>query len=198
MGEITEISSGQNVPNEDGGKYYNLTMGSVNTEGHLVCSLHTNRSDRLLVKGTLIMPTRDVGAGYVIGRTAVIDANDKYYAGNCLYCLSTGLNEPYYIHHYMNSEMARKSMQIIVAGGSQKQITLPDIKSIEVPICSIEEQRKIAQLFNDLDKTITLHQRGHVRRRYKACKILQKMICSTTITHSGYIFIKRVQYVKLL
>lgn len=159
LGEITEISSGQNVPNEDGGKYYNLTMGSVNTEGHLVCSLHTNRSDRLLVKGTLIMPTRDVGAGYVIGRTAVIDENDKYYAGNCLYCLSTGLNEPYYIHHYMNSEMARKSMQIIVAGGSQKQITLPGIKSIEVPICSIEEQRKIAQLFNDLDKTITLHQK---------------------------------------
>ena len=175
LGEITEISSGQNVPNEDGGKYYNLTMGSVNTEGHLVCSLHTNRSDRLLVKGTLIMPTRDVGAGYVIGRTAVIDENDKYYAGNCLYCLSTGLNEPYYIHHYMNSEMARKSMQIIVAGGSQKQITLPGIKSIEVPICSIEEQRKIAQLFNDFDKTITLHQRklDKLKSLKQAC--LEKM-----------------------
>lgn len=175
LGEITEISSGQNVPNEDGGKYYNLTMGSVNTEGHLVCSLHTNRSDRLLVKGTLIMPTRDVGAGYVIGRTAVIDENDKYYAGNCLYCLSTGLNEPYYIHHYMNSEMARKSMQIIVAGGSQKQITLPGIKSIEVPICSIEEQRKIAQLFNDLDKTITLHQKKVFSLTIVKKSMLEKM-----------------------
>ena len=161
LGEVTEISSGQNVPNEDGGKYCNLTMGSVNTNGHLVCSLRTNRSDRILAKGMLIMPTRDVGAGYVIGRTAVINENDRYYAGNCLYCLSTGMNEPYYIHHYMNSESARKSIQIIVAGGSQKQITLPGIKSIEVPVCSIEEQRKIAQLFNDLDKTITLYQHNY-------------------------------------
>ena len=175
LGEITEISSGQNVPNEDEGTYYNLTMGSVNTEGHLVCSLHTNRTDRLLAKDMLIMPTRDVGAGYVIGRTAVIDENDKYYAGNCLYCLSTGMNEPYYIHHYMNSEAARKSMQIIVAGGSQKQITLPGIKSIEIPVCSIEEQSKIAQFFNNIDKTITLHQRKLDQMKEYKKGMLQKL-----------------------
>lgn len=158
LNEVVEITSGQNTGNDINGKYYNLTMGSVDIDGNLLYSLRTNNYDKLLTKGTLIMPTRDVGAGYVIGRTAVIDNNNKYYAGNCLYCLKPYEDDPYYIHYYMNSELARKSIQSIIAGGSQKQITLPGIKSISIPICKTNEQIMIAKIFNNLDKLITLYE----------------------------------------
>ena len=173
--DVAEIYSGQNVSNEKDGKFINLTMGSVSIDGQLLYSLRTNRKDRILPKGTLIMPTRDVGAGYVIGRTAIIDESNKYYAGNCLYCLNTGRNVSSFIHYYMNSDSARKKIQIIMAGGAQKQITLPGIKSITIPICKYEEQMKIAEYFTKIDSLITLHQRKYDKLIKIKKSLLEKM-----------------------
>lgn len=159
MGDVVNISSGQNVPNEEMGEYINLTMGSVDVDGNLIYSLRTNKKDKILKKDNLIMPTRDVGAGLVIGRTAVIDEDDLYYAGNCLYILDVIDNYSYFIHYYMNGEKARGSMRGIISGGSQKQITLPTIKAIDIPICRKEEQIKIGTYFKHLDNLIALHQR---------------------------------------
>ena len=63
-----------------------------------------------------------------------------------------------------------------------------------IPIPDIDEQRKIGKYMTELDNLITLHQRGQNRWRYSICKIRQKMICFVTITHNGFIFIKRGQF----
>ena len=154
LGDIVSIHSGINIPDTPDGEYYNLTMGSVTRNGKLVFSLRTNETNRLLCKGQLIMPTRDVGDCSIIGRTALIDKNNKYFAGNCLYVLTLKKGNPTYLHLYMNSNFARKQISKIIEGGSQKQITLNEIEKMQIPFPNLEEQDKIAKLFNTFEKEI--------------------------------------------
>ena len=143
LGDIVSIHSGINIPDTPDGEYYNLTMGSVTRNGKLVFSLRTNETNRLLCKGQLIMPTRDVGDCSIIGRTALIDKNNKYFAGNCLYVLTLKKGNPTYLHLYMNSNFARKQISKIIEGGSQKQITLNEIEKIQISFPNLEEQDKV-------------------------------------------------------
>ncbi len=175
---IVEFSSGTNVPDTPDGKYYNLTMGSVSIDGKLLPSLHTNNTDKLLNKGQLIMPNRDVGMGYVIGRSAYIDKDNTYYAGNCLYVLTMDETKivPQYLNQYINSDIVRKMFNQIMSVSSPKQITLADTKKLEFNISTdVDEQTKIASLLSDLDiKILAQEEKIKKLKEYKSA-MLAKM-----------------------
>ena len=174
---ICSISSGANTAHEEDGKYFNLTMGSVSEDGQIMYSLKTNETSRLLSKGQLIMPTRDVGKGLIIGRTAYVPEDNRFYAGNCLYILTVNADlDSKFLSYFINSNYVRQQFARVVSGGGQKQITLTDVSELTISLPkSEEEQKQISAIFENLDTLITLHQRKLERLQNikKAC--LEKM-----------------------
>lgn len=171
--DVCAISSGVNTPNNPSGMYYNLTMGSVSEEGKLLYSLKTNDASRLLKKGQLIMPTRDVGVGLIIGRVTYIPENDKFVAGNCLYVLDVNtVVTPLFLTYYVNSNNVRKQFARIISGGSQKQITLQNVYKLDICFPELlEEQEKLGSLISNLDDIIELyrHKLEKLKNIKKAC-----------------------------
>ena len=87
-----------------------------------------------------------------------------------------------------------KQVAAVRIGGAVPTMTETELKNFEYMAPSSDEEKiKIGKAFADLDNLITLHQRGQNRWRYFICRIQQKMICFVTITHNGFIFIKKVQ-----
>ncbi|MBQ2379070.1 MAG: restriction endonuclease subunit S, partial [Akkermansia sp.] len=130
---ICSVSSGANTAHEEDGKYFNLTMGSVSEDGQIMYSLKTNETSRLLSKGQLIMPTRDVGKGLIIGRTAYVSEDNRFYAGNCLYILTVnGDLDSKFLSYFINSNYVRQQFARVVSGGGQKQITLTDVSELTI------------------------------------------------------------------
>ncbi len=154
--DVFQIESGSNKKNEDEGKYFNLTMGSVSEEGKLLISSKTNISNNLLHKNQLIMPTRDIGRGFVIGRTALIDKDDVYVAGNCLFALTAIDDDPEFLNHLFNSDYMRKKIRRIVCGTSQMQLTLRAIKKLTFTVPNKAEQHKIAMFLTLIDRLIEI------------------------------------------
>ncbi|WP_206512534.1 restriction endonuclease subunit S [Veillonella ratti] len=67
--------------------------------------------------------------------------------------------EPYYMAYMLRSYSVRKRLIILAQGISRYNISKNRVMEIEVPIASLEEQKKIGAYFKQLDQLITLHQR---------------------------------------
>ena len=72
------------------------------------------------------------------------------------------LNEhtvPDYMYGFFQSDIGKKQLLRLNASTTMGALYKDDVKSIDVVLPNIEEQYKIAGLFNQLDNLITLHQR---------------------------------------
>jgi len=67
--------------------------------------------------------------------------------------------EPYYMAYMLRSYSVRKRLIVLAQGISRYNISKNRVMEIEVPIASLEEQKKIGAYFKQLDQLITLHQR---------------------------------------
>lgn len=60
-------------------------------------------------------------------------------------------------------------------GSALKQLPINAIKDVDIPITSIDEQRKIGEYFDSLDNLITLHQRELENLKNIKKSMLEKM-----------------------
>lgn len=80
---------------------------------------------------------------------------------------------PSYLCFALNSQQVRKRTSIIIHGVGRPRLNLMEIKSIDIPIAPIEEQKrivaKIEELFSDLDAGVAALQRVRANlKRYRA------------------------------
>ncbi|WP_312331961.1 restriction endonuclease subunit S [Acinetobacter variabilis] len=82
-----------------------------------------------------------------------------------------------YIYHFLNSDLAKKQLAKLSRGGTQKFISLGNLRKLKIPLPPLEEQRRIASI---LDKADDLRQ-----KRQQAIEKLDQLLQATFIDMFG-------------
>ena len=179
FGDITDFTTGTSKTKDinSKGKYFVMDMGSVSNTGQNIAHKKVKSSDGLLCSGDLIMPKDDIGGGFIIGRTAYIDQDNKYVLGDHVYKLSVNPEKvnSLYLHFYINTPQINIQFKRLVTGSAQlgiRSIYLCD-ESILIP--SISEQQKIGEFFKQLDDLIAKNERELELLQETKKGFLQKM-----------------------
>lgn len=116
--------------------------------------------------------------GASIGRCAILPAN--FGEGNvnqhvCIIRTTASLN-PYYLCQFLNSALGQIQVERFQAGGNREGLNYQQIRSFDLPVPSVEEQKKIADIlrgFDDKLDTLTTKQ-----THYQSLKrgLMQKLL----------------------
>ena len=87
------------------------------------------------------------------------NAENTYLNSFCFGYRPTAEFNPYYLAYMLRSSSMRKKITFLAQGISRYNISKNKMMDIEMPIPSIDEQKKIGSYFANLDQLITLHQR---------------------------------------
>ena len=101
-----------------------------------------------------------------VGDVAIIKENDRFYlAPNVARIRIQSNDSPIFISHFMrNDNFYSQIILPLIATSSQPALSMENIRKFELYLpSSREEQDKSAELFENLDKEITLHQRRSSR-----------------------------------
>lgn len=82
-----------------------------------------------------------------------------------------------YFYHFLNSEIAHKQLAQLSRGGTQKFVSLGNLRNLEIPLPPLEEQRRIASI---LDKANDIRQ-----KRQQAIAKLDELLQATFIDMFG-------------
>ena len=159
LGEICTIKTGTSKSKfqSQDGKYFIVDMGSISKTGKLIPTKKTSHDKDILNKYDLIMPKDDIGGGQIIGRTAMIDMDDKYIMGDHIYLLKVEKDDPYFIHYAINSFRVNKSFRRKATGTAQLGLNKKSVEKQNLLLPKVkQEQQKIAQLLTTADKEIEL------------------------------------------
>ena len=83
--------------------------------------------------------------------------------------------DPYFVYTYLCTYRLQQSFQLIKTGLSMPQLSLTQIRAIELPSIDLQEQRCIGDVFASLDNLITLHQRKLELLKNLKAALLDKM-----------------------
>lgn len=118
-----------------------------------------------------------------VGDVAIIKENDRFYlAPNVARIRIQSNDSPIFVSHFMrNDNFYRQIILPLIATSSQPALSMENIRKFELYLpSSREEQDKSAELFENLDKEITLHQ-----RKYDALKSMKKTLLSKMFPKNG-------------
>lgn len=159
LGDLCNIKTGTSkskFQSEDG-DYLIVDMGSISRTGKLIPTKKTNHDKDILHKYDLIMPKDDIGGGQIIGRTAIIDKDNKYIMGDHIYLLKVIKDDPHFINYSINSFRVNKSFRRKATGTAQLGLNKKSVEKQNIFLPkSKQEQEKIAQVLTTADKEIEL------------------------------------------
>ena len=121
--------------------------------------------------------TNDILMGMIgtIGNLALIREEPDFAIKNVALIKDLKQANQYYIYSYLQSPVVFNQFSNSLAGGTQKFISLKNIRELNIAIPSIQEQEKIGLFFESLDYLITLHQRKLEALKKLKRTLLQKM-----------------------
>ena len=172
LGEFGKATGGTSIESEfdELGKYKVISIGSYSeTSKYTDQGIRANKTNktesRILNKNDLTMILNDkTASGNIIGRVLLIDADDSYVFNQRTERIEVYENEylPEFLYQLLNADNIREKIIRASQGNTQIYVNWTSISelSYEIPL-SKYEQRKIADLFNQLDTLITLHQRKY-------------------------------------
>lgn len=138
------------------GKYNIINLNSISTKGILKDSgKYTDFEDITLKKNDLIMILSDVAKGNLIGKTAIIDQDDKYLLNQRVASLrikDESTSNVLFIYYFIN--YFRQYFINMSTGMSQLNINKSTVEDFLIYLPYIEEQDKIGNFFSNLDKSI--------------------------------------------
>lgn len=82
-----------------------------------------------------------------------------------------------YIYHFLNSEIAKKQLTKLSRGGTQKFVSLGNLRKLKIPLPPLAEQRRIASILDQADE---LRQ-----KRQQAIEKLDQLLQATFIDMFG-------------
>ena len=103
------------------------------------------------------------------------NAENTYLNSFCFGYRPTAEFNPYYLAYMLRSSSMRKKITFLAQGISRYNISKNKMMDIEMPIPSIDEQKKIGSYFANLDQLITLHQRKYEKLHNIKKSMLGKM-----------------------
>jgi type I restriction enzyme S subunit len=108
-----------------------------------------------------------------IGETAVVP---KDFAGaNCHALIITRplphALDPFFAAYYLNSKIGQRRLSQLVIGSTIQHLNTSDLKKLEIPQPSLEEQRRIAALLSEV-----LLEKGEIDKRIEATRRLRAQV----------------------
>lgn len=138
------------------GKYNIINLNSISTKGMLKDSgKYSDFEDITLKKNDLIMILSDVAKGNLIGKTAIIDQDNKYLLNQRVASLrikDESTSNVLFIYYFIN--YFRQYFINMSTGMSQLNINKSTVEDFLIYLPYIEEQDKIGNFFSNLDKSI--------------------------------------------
>lgn len=135
----------------------NIKDGQINhnTEIFINDEFYEKQKDKWLHTGDMVM----VQSGHV-GHAAVIPEELNNSAAHALIMFKNPRVEiePYFLNYQYQILKSKKKIENITTGNTIKHILASDMQQFEVDVPELEEQKKIAEYFENLDNLITLHQ----------------------------------------
>ena len=94
-----------------------------------------------------------------IGNMALIRTEPDFAIKNVALIKNTKQINYLYLYHFLHSSFIEKQLSFGVDGGTQKFVSLGNIRNLDIVYPSEAEQIKLGGYFEQLDHLITLHQR---------------------------------------
>lgn len=110
-----------------------------------------------------------------IGNIALIRTAPDFAIKNVALVKDTKQINYLYLYHFLQSNKTTKQLSGSLDGGTQKFISLGNIRNLDIDIPSEEEQNKLGRYFESLDTLITLHQHKCDATKELKKYMLQKM-----------------------
>lgn len=162
---------------ENGIKYLqgkNIKNGKIISDGLIYVSreFHEKQKKSQLKTNDIVM----VQSGHV-GECAVV--NEEYSGSNChaliILTPSENVNSTYYSYLF-NSNIGQRLFYRVTTGNTVKHILASDLKSLKVPVPTIEEQRKISNILSTWDKAIELIEKLIEHKKEQKKGLMQKLL----------------------
>lgn len=135
----------------------NVKDGQINrnTEIFINDEFYEKQKDKWLKTGDLVM----VQSGHV-GHSAVIPLELNNTAAHALIIITNPIkkNNPYFFNYEFQTQKAKGNINNITTGNTIKHILSSEMKKFSIYTTKYEEQTKIADLLEDIDNLINLHQ----------------------------------------
>lgn len=180
LGNMVNISSAGSKSQyiEESGRYLIVDMGAVSNEARIIAKKQTNYTHDFLSCGDIVMPKDDIGGGNIIGKTVVIDADNKYILGDHVFKLRIkNTYEAKFISNLINSFLVNKYMRRMATGSAQLGLAKRDVEKcvLWLPV-GPAEQKAIADVLSKADAEIDLlNQRLDVLKEQKR-GLMQKLL----------------------
>ena len=110
-----------------------------------------------------------------IGNMALIRTEPNFAIKNVALIKDTKQINYLYLYHLLQSPFVEKQLTSGMDGGTQKFVSLSNVRNLNVIYPSDIEQDKIGRYFEHLDHLITLHQRKHDKLTNVKKSMLEKM-----------------------
>ena len=112
-----------------------------------------------------------------VGMSSVLTENSEntYLNSFCFGYRPSIKLDNYYLAYMLRSSSFRKKITFLAQGISRYNISKNKVMEIEIPIPTLEEQKKIGEYFRNIDNLITLHQRQLERLKNIKSALLEKM-----------------------
>lgn len=107
------------------------------------------------------MDVNDILMGMIgtIGNMALIRTEPDFAIKNVALIKDTQQINYLYLYHFLNSPFVEKQLSSGMDGGTQKFVSLGNVRNLDIMFPSDAEQDKLGSYFDNLDHLITLHQR---------------------------------------
>lgn len=169
LGDIAEIKDSARIPNDewtDDGVPYIRASDISNGDISGVLFISNERYEYYKeITGAPIYGDVLFNGGGEMGKSFLITDNTPIYVqgGAVLYAKTSESNSLVgrFLSVFFETEIANKYIDIVAAGGTIKHFTLKPSKEMPISLPIREEQKKIGDLFKNIDNLITLHQQKY-------------------------------------
>lgn len=177
LSEVVEYRNGKGKEDKQSstGKYELINLNSIHIDGGLKTSgKFVDDPDDLLQKNDLVMILSDVGKGNLLGRVAIIPESNKYVLNQRVALLRpVNIDMTSFLFVYINAH--QYYFKAKGAGMSQLNISKDAVQNFCDFMPETKEQQCIGNLFSNVDRLITLHQRKLQKFKNIKKAILEKM-----------------------
>ena len=185
LGELGQATGGTSIESEfsEDGIYKVISIGSYSEDSVYrdqgIRAIHSDKTtNRVLNKGDITMILNDkTTSRNIIGRVLLIEE-----AGVYVYNQRTQRIEVYsdkydsqFIYTMLNAPKIREKIIKQSQGNTQIYVNWTNISQTDYLVPQIDEQRKIAEYFTNIDNLITLHQRKYDKLTNVKKSMLEKM-----------------------
>lgn len=184
LNQIAEVSSGYSfrgsVPLDARGDMVVIQTGDILDDGTVRID-GAGRVNKKSVTGAPLLQNNDIllvskGGQNSSFRSAVFDSTEPAIASVTLHVLRIKDLDirPHYLCAYLNSPEGQRALQKIATGSSVRMLSLGELKDMQIPVPSMEVQKRFSDLVQNINKQRELlGRKQHLLEKVQKVSIVQ-------------------------